>query len=274
MADSFSLLDLLPEGARILDLGARLGSFSTLRTDLCIVRLDLDPPAGSGSRVRGDAAQLPFRAASFDLIVSNHSLEHFAELERTIREIGRVVKPDGVLYVAVPDAGTLTDHIYRWLGRGGGHVNAFRNPSDVIQPIERWTPLRHRSTTLLYSSLCFLNARNHSPNGAGRRQRKLVFFANGNERFLGWLVWALRGIDRAMGTRCSVYGWSFRFGNVPPETHEPWMNVCIRCGSGAAEAFLRHSGAVFRGPGGIEKYYCPNCSAPNLLTTGPPCAQA
>jgi len=36
------LLESLPPGARVLDLGARTGSFSTNREDLAIVRLDLE----------------------------------------------------------------------------------------------------------------------------------------------------------------------------------------------------------------------------------------
>ncbi len=159
------LIDSLPPGARVLDLGAHTGSFSTARTDISIVRADLDPPERrkSGAYVRADAARLPFAAQSFDAIVSNHSLEHFIELEATVREIGRVIKPQGALYVAVPDASTLSDRIYRWLGRGGGHVNPFRSESEVRQLIERLTPLRHRSSVVLTASFSFLNAHNSRP---------------------------------------------------------------------------------------------------------------
>src|SRR5262252_7428578 len=120
------LLQTLPAGARVLDLGARTGSFRTARRDLTIVRLDLEVPdgRGGGQYVAGDAARMPFAGGVFDLIVANHSLEHFVELEATVREIGRVLRPGGALFVTVPDATTLTDRIYRWIGRGGGHVNA------------------------------------------------------------------------------------------------------------------------------------------------------
>jgi SAM-dependent methyltransferase len=261
------IVDKLPPGSRVLDLGARAGSFSTPRTDLCVVRLDLEaPPAGSsGAYVRADAARLPFPPACFDLIVSNHSLEHFAELEDTVREIGRVIKPEGVLYVAVPDASTFTDRVYRWLGKGGGHVNPFRSPGEVICLVAKWTPLSHRSTTVLFSSLSFLNVHNFT----ARPPRKIALFAFGNERFLAWFTWALRRLDRAMGTRLSVYGWAFQFGGTPPET-AAWINVCVRCGSGAPEAYLRQAGAVGRVWGGMEAYTCPQCGARNLLTREDP----
>jgi len=70
------LLDSLTAGARVLDLGARSGSFTTDRPDILVVRLDLEVPQTrrSGQYVSGDAARMPFAPASFDAIVSNHSL--------------------------------------------------------------------------------------------------------------------------------------------------------------------------------------------------------
>jgi SAM-dependent methyltransferase len=256
------LIDRLPPGARVLDLGARSGSFSTARADLSIVRLDLDPPAARqpGAYVAADAARMPFAARSFDAVISNHSLEHFRELDETVREIGRVIKPRGALYVAVPDATTLSDRIYRWMGRGGGHVNPFRSAEEVIALIERLTPLRHRSTTVLTASLSFLNAHNF----VARPPRKIALFAFGHEGFLAVLNAALRRIDRAFGTRLSMYGWAFYFGETaPPALEGPWVNVCVRCGSGASEEYLRAKGAVRR-----LTYRCPDCGALNLLEKG------
>jgi hypothetical protein len=70
-----------------------------------------------------------------------------------------------------------------------------------------------------------------------------------------------------MGTRLSVYGWAFQFGGEPPRhAREAWINVCVRCGSGAAEVWLRHCGAVSRAMGGMEIYACPQCGGLNLLT--------
>jgi SAM-dependent methyltransferase len=263
------LIDRLPPRAQVLDLGAGAGSFPVHRDDLCVVRLDIQRPhaLGSGCYVLADAACMPFRAHSFDLIVSNHSLEHFAGLEATLGEIGRTLKPAGALYIAVPDATTLTDGIYRWLGRGGGHVNPFRSPEEVVALVERVSGFKHRGTTVLYSSLSFLN----SYNFVSPPPRRIALFAFGNERFLAVLTWFLRWFDRCFGTRLSRYGWSFRFGDTgPEEPAKPWVNVCVRCGSGHPEAYLRktstasESGAVRRRF--LETYRCPQCGAFNLLS--------
>lgn len=254
-----NLIESLPPGARVLDLGARTGSFSTTRGDLCIVRLDLEiaPLRKPGAYVSGDAARMPFASAVFDAIISNHSLEHFCELDATVCEIGRVIKRTGVLYVAVPDSTTLTDRIYRWLGKGGGHVNPFRSPQEVARLVETRARLPLRATTLLFSSLSFLNVHNF----VARPPRKIALFAFGNEYFLAGLLHLLRSLDGVLGTRFSVYGWSFYFGNIErPAEGEAWPNVCVRCGAGSPEEYLRATGVVRNG-----MYRCPACGGFNLL---------
>ena len=267
------LVSRLAAGARVLDLGAAAGSFPDIRQDVCVIRLDLQVAAGAaaGRLVQGDAARLPFGNGVFDLLVSNHSLEHFVELEAVVREMGRVARPGAGLYVAVPDAGTLTDRIYRWIGRGGGHVNPFRKPAEVITLIERLSGLSHRATRDLYSSLSFLNARNIR----GWPPKKLLLFANGDERFLAALLWALRTIDRIFGTGLSRYGWEFHFGGADPGgPREPWVNVCVRCGAGHSAEYLRERASSWRKLGPIESYRCPACGGFNLFSAEPGAADS
>jgi SAM-dependent methyltransferase len=242
------LIANLPSRARVLDLGARSGSFRSDRGDITVVRLDLENPGErqSGAYIIGDAACMPLSAGSFELVISNHSLEHFSDMHGALREIGRVLKPGGGLYIAVPDATTLTDRIYRWLGRGGGHVNAFRRPEDVIDAVRRDTGLEYRGGYVLYSGLSFLNRRNIS----GRRGKKMVLFLGGSERLLSLLLWTLKRIDRLTGTRLAIYGWTFFFGSATPDRHEPWPNVCVRCGAGL--------------PTAARIWTCPSCGCHNL----------
>ncbi len=248
-------LDPLPPGGRVLDLGCGPGSFALARTDLVLIRLDRSIPSSrkSGLYVEADAAHLPFRRDSFDAVISNHSLEHFEDMAGALSELGRAAKPGAAVYIAVPDAGAVTDRIYRWLGRGGGHVNAFRHPREVIDSVERLTGLRHTGTRILYSSLSFLN--NH--NFTAPPPKKIGLFAFGNEYFLAVLV----SILRACGL--SRYGWAFYFGSATAPEDEPWVNVCVRCGSGHAPGYLRKAAAI-RGRL-LRTYRCPICCGWNIL---------
>jgi SAM-dependent methyltransferase len=257
------LIAQLPPGARILDLGAAAGSFPCTREDVLVVRADLQPPStSSGIYVAADAARLPFRDGAFRLIISNHSLEHFPELETCVREIGRVLEPGGALYIAVPDATTLTDQIYRWLGKGGGHVNPFRAPQEIIELVERLAAVPHRGTQHLGSGLSFLNAHNF----AAPPPRKIALFAFGNEYCLAWLLWFLRGLDRVFRTGLSRYGWAFYFGGAaPPDACPYWRNVCVRCGAAHSEEYLRSHAKAWRSLLRIESYRCLSCGGFNLL---------
>jgi SAM-dependent methyltransferase len=245
------ILERLPAGALVLDLGSGGGSFDAAAYRCRTVRVDAEPAAGLSSQA--DAAALPFPEACFEAIVSNHSLEHFAALEEVLAEMGRVLKPGGALYIAVPDASTFTDRLYRWLARGGGHLNAFTSAAELAARIERATRLEHRGTRVLYTSLSFLNPRNRKT----RAPRKLWLLAGGREPVLVLLTYALRRLDGWFGTRASVYGWALYFGSTAPAGGAAWRNVCVRCGAGHAAESLRPRFGLYR---------CPGCGARNLFT--------
>jgi SAM-dependent methyltransferase len=249
------ILRNLPAGARVLDLGCDEGSFPAGRTEATVIRLDRDVPARRDSPfVRGDAARLPFADTSFAAVISSHSLEHFDELQRVLREIRRVVRPDGALFVAVPDAGTLTDRIYRWLGRGGGHVNAFTSADDLAQLVASETGMKHVATRTLWSSLSFLN-RKRAPRPLPLR---LWLLGGGFEPVLRAYVRVSRAVDRIFGTRTGVYGWALYFGAIADTVDiTGWANVCVRCGSGLPRALL---------PTG-RQYSCPWCGAKNPIVS-------
>jgi SAM-dependent methyltransferase len=179
--------------------------------------------------VQTDASRLPFPDASFDAVIANHSLEHFEHLETALQELGRVVRPSGSIFIAVPDASTFSDRLYRWLGRGAGHVNAFRSRVDLIALVERHTSLRFVGGRDLMTSLAILNRKNL----AGRIPKKLMLLGGGREEQL--VLWRVisRLSDRWLGTRLSLYGWALYFGALHEELDTTtWWNVCVRCGPG------------------------------------------
>lgn len=60
--------------------------------------------------------ELPFEDASFDVVISNHVIEHVGDDDaqsRHLGEIRRVMRPDGSGYLAVPNRWMLTEPHYR-----------------------------------------------------------------------------------------------------------------------------------------------------------------
>jgi SAM-dependent methyltransferase len=257
------ILRSLPAGSMVLDLGSGEGSFPPEATPAIVVRVDRYAPTNQSGRirfVRCDAAALPFMSGTFAAVVSNHSLKHFEDLPGTLRELGRIISSSGSLFVAVPDASTLTDRLYRWLARGGGHVNAFTSPLEAAAAIERATGLPVAATKTLYSSLSFLNRRT-APRPLPRR---LLPLGGGSEWSLFLYGWLSRRVDRLFNTRTSVYGWAFYLGNiVDPIDTETWVNVCIRCGSGCPASSLIGKHLVHSTFCGLRIYRCTHCGATN-----------
>jgi SAM-dependent methyltransferase len=58
------------------------------------------------SILRGVSEYLPFKDAKFDTIFSSHSLEHFKDRNVGLKEILRVLKPNGIIIIIVP-TGTM-----------------------------------------------------------------------------------------------------------------------------------------------------------------------
>jgi ubiquinone/menaquinone biosynthesis C-methylase UbiE len=64
----------------------------------------------------GDAAALPLRAGAFDTIVANDAMEHFSEPEHALREMARVVKPGGAIWIFfTPHFSPLGSHLYDYI---------------------------------------------------------------------------------------------------------------------------------------------------------------
>lgn len=116
------LLDLASrlQPLRILEIGTGAGGIahyfavhSTLRCDVTAVDVIDNRQVRDGyafSLVQG--VELPFAAASFDVVITNHVIEHVGDADaqhRHLTEIHRVLKPNGVGYLAVPNRWMLTE---------------------------------------------------------------------------------------------------------------------------------------------------------------------
>jgi glycosyltransferase involved in cell wall biosynthesis len=111
-------------GARLLDIGTGSGTIaaelaaatgpggSVTSVDVADVRVTRD----GYEFVRYDGDRLPFGDARFDVVVSNHVIEHVGDRDaqrRHVRELARVLVPGGLAYVAVPHRWQLVENHYR-----------------------------------------------------------------------------------------------------------------------------------------------------------------
>jgi SAM-dependent methyltransferase len=116
-------LDAIPEGSVVLDLGCGPGSFDfRKRTRWKILASDilpLSPPEPRQPNVhwfRADASYMPIADDSVDAVVSHYVFEHVTDLQGTLDETTRVLKPNGLLYCAQPRAAAFDDKFYRFAG--------------------------------------------------------------------------------------------------------------------------------------------------------------
>lgn len=139
-------------GRRVLDAGCGAGgtALSLAEEARFVAGLDLEARfAGTGTRlkeekkigavgfVKGDGVRLPFRDESFDLVLSHEVLEHVYEGPGYLADLGRVLRPGGVLYLSTAPYLSLT----------GAHLPRLRLPLPVHLLLGR------RATVRLFHAL-------------------------------------------------------------------------------------------------------------------------
>ena len=134
-------------GAEVtLDIGAGAGSHyaSLIQTQphIAYFALDLSPdllrkhPCAADRLALGDAMRLPYSDASIDVVMANHMLYHLPDIEAGLREIKRVLKPDGFLLAAsdslqsLPELQVLMRRAIVLLSENGALVASPPLPSD------------------------------------------------------------------------------------------------------------------------------------------------
>jgi 2-polyprenyl-3-methyl-5-hydroxy-6-metoxy-1,4-benzoquinol methylase len=104
-------------------------------SDYNSLRLSRARDGGCRSVVEADLLRAPFASGSFDVVLCSHVLEHIREDVEAMRELARMVAPDGLVIVAVPNEGCaaarLRNHvIQRSILRTTDHVQFYT--ADVL----------------------------------------------------------------------------------------------------------------------------------------------
>ena len=107
-------------GARILDVGAGSGVIAAELASRVGQAGDVWAVDVRDSRILTEGyrfaltegTRLPCESDSFDVVISNHVIEHVGSRDKQLhhlREIARVLRPDGVAYLATPNRWTLVE---------------------------------------------------------------------------------------------------------------------------------------------------------------------
>ncbi|MGI0014158.1 MAG: class I SAM-dependent methyltransferase, partial [Nitrososphaera sp.] len=236
-------LSELSSEQRVLDLGAGTGSFNYARYPCSVFAVDAEATFLRNSvgntrlyRINALSDRLPVSDHTFELVICHNTLEHFTQLRETLDEVRRVLKPQGRLFVSIPNGYGFADNLYRFVLAGGGHVNRFRF-SDVVRCVEDVVGVRLVKWKKLYASFIYLkkpalNVLPHSPLRIRLISRlpAIVFV------LAQWLLNIItRLADRMFHTDIALYGWALYFARVPegsPFEESTFLNVCMHCGAG------------------------------------------
>jgi SAM-dependent methyltransferase len=130
------LLDLFLSGGpgrQVLNAGAGQGTFSLRLAErgFDVTSADASPAAVAvleervgGSVAQADVTDLPFGDQTFDAAVLGEVLEHIPDDSAALREVARVVRPEGVLAVSVPADPARFGPSDDW----AGHVRRYTKP--------------------------------------------------------------------------------------------------------------------------------------------------
>ncbi len=145
-----------------------------------VVNVDIAAPKTGGVDLLADIGALPFANASVDGVICTYVLEHVADAQACMAEIGRVVKPGGHVYVAIPFLfPTHPDPLDRWRWTLDGLRHSMRAFEECEAgcsggPFSAYVSIVPTLTASLFSNFHLFNA---------------IRFA------LGWSLWPLKFLD-------------------------------------------------------------------------------
>ena len=136
LAEVFGRLGIRVAGKRVLDVGCGRGYIGDYVRDQGGDYTGVDFVASrAGFRLAlADAARLPFSDAAFDAVFCLDAFEHLPESREAAAEFRRVVRPDGFVFLSVPNYANVAGLVKWWCERFGGYEK------DTWAPFRRWQP--------------------------------------------------------------------------------------------------------------------------------------
>jgi ubiquinone/menaquinone biosynthesis C-methylase UbiE len=274
-----NILWALDSSQTALDLGCGSGSFKYDQYPCKVIGMDLELRSARFKEdknriwyVRGSGDCIPLADSSVDAVICNHTFEHFLNHRYILREIDRILKSEGLLWIAIPNGRSFDDILYRLLFLGGGHANRF-TVGQLTSDVQAEAHLQLQQVVRLFSGFVYLQ-RFHGEDlrRVPLSAKFLSYIPTPISRALVISVNALvRLIDKYLGGNMSQYGWGFVFSRAEFQLSSApsLFNVCWRCGSGNEAKVLRSAGRLRRSLG-LTFYSCANCNTSNPFIEPPP----
>jgi len=107
------IISLVPDGVSVLDIGCGVGlllrkmrdakpNMQATGADISAKAIDIVKNHGFEGVVGGFPV-LPLESGRFDIVLATEVLEHLSNPQEAVREVGRLLKPDGKAIITVPD---------------------------------------------------------------------------------------------------------------------------------------------------------------------------
>jgi len=256
------VLETLSPDSKVLDGGCGSGSFSYHKfPHLKIKAVDIAVPdtldnfPNNVEFLISSLSNLPFENNFFDFIIFNWVLEHVLSPEVVLSEAYRVLKDGGLLYASIPMGDSFQDRFYRFLLKGGGHIQRFTCESFMAMAY---------SAGFMLLSFCewptgyawVKNLKFHK----NVRGKWLVFFLEkltGKEFNYLWIR-VVYSIAKIFGKDLMAKGnMIFLFSKTDKVRFRYITHGCQNCGSGA---FICSD--FYKGKSGWE---CPSCGKINIF---------
>jgi len=140
-----------------------------------------------------DVRYIPFTDDSFDLVLSDSTLDHFHtadEIRVALRELARVLKPGGILIIALDNPQNVTDPLFQlWLRRGKPpfFIGETLSRKQLVQSLENLGLQATDTTAMFHYPRFFTKAvlrlmRRMAPGRCDDWARRMLQALNGLER--------------------------------------------------------------------------------------------
>lgn len=134
--------------------GARVTGVDLTARHVELARAHLEALGLEGNVLEGDAEQLPFPDATFDLVSSNGVLHHTPDMPAALREIARVLRPGGRFVLILYNRASLHYWLQQVLVEGilRGHLFTERGMAGVLSRGVERSSIGARPLVCVYSA--------------------------------------------------------------------------------------------------------------------------